>query len=63
MNKQSIIFILISVLVTFNIALIGVAIGEQSILLAVIALAATFILMGIGFKLKKKFRDENQNNL
>ncbi|WP_408010837.1 DUF5325 family protein [Pseudalkalibacillus sp. A8] len=62
MNKQSIIFILISILVTFNIALIGVAIGEQSILLAVIALVATFILMGTGFKLKKKFREENQRN-
>ncbi len=62
MNKQSIIFILISILVTFNIALIGVAIGEQSILLAVIALTATFILMGAGFKLKKKFRENNQRN-
>lgn len=62
MNKQPLIFILISIAVTFCIALIGVAIGEQSFLLAVIALAGAFILMGIGFTLKKKFREQQQKN-
>jgi hypothetical protein len=56
MNKQPIIFILISIAVTFCIALIGVAIGEQSILLAVIAFVGVFLLMGLGFTLKKKFK-------
>ncbi|WP_257350605.1 YlaF family protein [Pseudalkalibacillus decolorationis] len=60
MNKRSIIFIVISILVTFCIALIGVALGEQSILLAIIALLASFILMGVGFSLKKKFRESDE---
>jgi hypothetical protein len=62
MNKHSLIFILISIAVTFCIALIGVAIGEQNILLAVIALAGAFILMGTGFTLKKKFREQQKNS-
>ncbi|WP_349410358.1 YlaF family protein [Pseudalkalibacillus sp. SCS-8] len=62
MNKQSVIFILISLSVTFCIALIGVAIGEKSLPLAIIAITATFILMGVGFTLKKRFREQDHNN-
>ncbi|MGM7701017.1 DUF5325 family protein [Pseudalkalibacillus sp. Hm43] len=62
MNKQSLIFILISVAVTFCIALIGVAIGEQSGLLAFIGFAGAFLLMGVGFTLKKKFREQEKNS-
>jgi arginine exporter protein ArgO len=61
MNMQSIIFLTISILVTFCIALIGVALGEQSLLLAIIAILGTIILMGIGFTLKRKFRNSNNS--
>ncbi|MDN4523569.1 DUF5325 family protein [Fictibacillus fluitans] len=59
MKAENIIFLVIAVLTTFSIALIGVAIGQHSWLIAIIAIVAVFFLMGYGFSLKKKFRERN----
>ncbi|MDN4073590.1 MULTISPECIES: DUF5325 family protein [Fictibacillus] len=60
MKFENIIFLIIAVLTTFSIALIGVAIGQHSWLIAITAIIAVFFLMGLGFSLKKRFRERNQ---
>lgn len=61
MKLENMIFLLIAVLTTFSIALIGVAVGQHSWLIGIIAIVAVFFLMGLGFTLKKKFRERNQS--
>jgi hypothetical protein len=39
---------------------LGVAIGEGSLLGAVVSITATILTMGYGFKIKKKLREEGQ---
>lgn len=39
---------------------LGVAIGEESLLGAVVSIAATIITMGFGFKIKKKLRESGE---
>ncbi|WLD95013.1 DUF5325 family protein [Alkalihalobacillus sp. AL-G] len=61
MNMQSVIFIVIAILVTFCITLIGVALGEENLLLGIVALLGAFILMGVGFSVKRKFRNSSNS--
>ncbi|MDQ1146858.1 MAG: YlaF family protein [Bacillus sp. (in: firmicutes)] len=39
---------------------IGIAIGEQSIIGAILCVVGCFVIMGLGFKTKKKLREEGK---
>ncbi|MBM7586679.1 hypothetical protein JOC86_003231 [Bacillus pakistanensis] len=54
------IFVLFAALAAACIMGIGVAIGEESILIASISIIVLFIVMGFGFKTKKKYREEGK---
>jgi arginine exporter protein ArgO len=49
-----------SILAAISIMGIGVAIGEQSIIGAVISILALIVIMGMGFKTKKKMRENGE---
>ncbi|MBO8176369.1 MAG: YlaF family protein [Bacillus sp. (in: Bacteria)] len=54
------IFVLYAILAACSIMGIGIAIGERSILIAVISLLSLILIMGHGFKTKKKMREEGK---
>ncbi|WP_421384377.1 YlaF family protein [Bacillus salacetis] len=54
------IFVMYAVLAAVCIMGIGIAISEKSIILAVLAVAAWVLVMGYGFKTKKKYREEGK---
>lgn len=55
---QKFIFLLIAILTTFCIMLVGVAIGEGSVLGIILALIGSFVFIGIGFKLKRTLQQQ-----
>lgn len=54
------IFVIYSVLAAVSIIGIGVAIGERSIVGIISCIIAVVLIMGFGFKMKKKMREEGQ---
>lgn len=54
------IFLLYALATAIAIMGIGVAIGERSIIGMIAAIAATFIITGIGFKTKAKMRAQGK---
>ncbi|WP_456271679.1 YlaF family protein [Bacillus sp. AK031] len=54
------IFVLFAVLAAACIMGIGIAISQKSIFLAVLSIAAWILVMGYGFKTKKKYREEGK---
>jgi hypothetical protein len=54
------IFVLFSILAAVSLMGIAVSISLQSILLAILSFVFLFIVMGFGFKTKKKYRDEGR---
>ncbi|MCA1062220.1 YlaF family protein [Rossellomorea sp. AcN35-11] len=54
------IFVLFSILAAVSLMGIAIAISLQSILLAVISIVGLFVVMGYGFKTKKKYREEGR---
>ncbi|MBS4172374.1 YlaF family protein [Bacillus sp. FJAT-49736] len=54
------IFLIYAIIAAFSMAGIGVAIGEQSILGFLICIVILIFILGIGFKTKKKWREEGK---
>ncbi len=54
------IFVMYALLAALSIMGIGVAISFSSFLIAFISIAALFVVMGFGFKTKKKYREEGK---
>ncbi len=54
------IFVLFSLLAAVSLMGIAISISLQSILLAAVSLIFLFIVMGFGFKTKKKYREEGR---
>lgn len=54
------IFVLYAVLTAACIMAIGIAISQKSVLLAVLSVVGWVLVMGLGFKTKKKYREEGK---
>ncbi|MCC5802621.1 MULTISPECIES: YlaF family protein [Rossellomorea] len=54
------IFVLFSILAAVSLMGIAISISLQSILLAAVSIVCLFIVMGFGFKTKKKYREEGR---
>ncbi|MGF2615497.1 hypothetical protein FZC84_14640 [Rossellomorea vietnamensis] len=54
------IFVMYAVLAAACIMAIGIAVSEKSLFLAALAVAAWIVVMGFGFKTKKKYREEGK---
>lgn len=53
-------FLFLSIAATISVMGIGVAIGEKSILGAIIAIVILVLCMGYGFTMKKKMRENGE---
>lgn len=53
-------FVGFAILAAASISGIGIAIGERSILGALFCVAALVVIMGMGFKTKKKMRENGE---
>lgn len=58
MNKRKIPLFIIAMITTFSIMGIGVSIGLRSYIGGFICIIVFMLLMGFGFRTKKKLRDE-----
>ncbi|MFC7372024.1 DUF5325 family protein [Fictibacillus iocasae] len=58
--KPNFLFFLLALCTAMSIGGIGVAVSEQSILIAAVSIFCVIVLMGAGFTLKKKLREQNQ---
>jgi O-antigen/teichoic acid export membrane protein len=58
MNKQNAFFLFLAALVVFFILLVGVLIAEGQGIAATLSFLASFVLMGFGFRLKKKWNTQ-----
>jgi hypothetical protein len=54
------VFFLIAFLTALSIGGLGVAISEKSILIAAVSIILVIVLMGAGFSLRKKAREQSQ---
>ena len=52
------IFVLFSLCAMLSMAFIGIAVAFRSILLIILGIILLFVVMGYGFKTKKKMRDQ-----
>lgn len=55
MNKQNVIFLLLSFIVVFFILLVGILLAEQLVFYAILSLFVAMGIMGFGFRLKRKW--------
>jgi hypothetical protein len=60
MKNSKLIFLFLAVLATFSIMSIGISISLNSLLGIVFAIIMLIIIMGIGFTLKKKLREQGE---
>ncbi|MFC0189043.1 DUF5325 family protein [Fictibacillus aquaticus] len=58
--KYNFMFFLLAFFTALSIGGIGVAVSEKSILIAAVSIILVIILMGAGFSLRKKLREQNQ---
>ncbi|MGD6964891.1 YlaF family protein [Rossellomorea vietnamensis] len=54
------VFVLYAVLAAACIMAIGIAVSEKSLSLAALSVIAWAVVMGMGFKTKKKYREEGR---
>lgn len=57
MKKENMIFLMLSIITVAFISSIGIAISMASLALAIGGIVGTIVTMGIGFTLKKKWRE------
>jgi hypothetical protein len=60
MNKKNLIFLLIATTGVFFFGLIGVSVAERSVPGVILSLFASILVIGFGFMLKKKWREQNE---
>lgn len=58
MKKENIIFLILSIISVAFVSSIGIAISIPSTTLAIIGILGTILTMGLGFSLKKKWREK-----
>ncbi|MFZ3588098.1 DUF5325 family protein [Bacillus sp. DJP31] len=58
MKQPNIVFLILAFLTAFLIILIGIAVGERSILGIIGSIVGIVAMMGIGFTYKKKLREK-----
>lgn len=59
MTRQNSVFLALSIIVVIFILLVGILLAEGFILLAFLSLFIALLVMGFGFRLKKKWRTNN----
>ncbi|MGD7043533.1 YlaF family protein [Jeotgalibacillus proteolyticus] len=57
MKKTNAIFVLYAFAAVLAMSGVGIAVGERSILWAILSIIALIVVFGMGFKTKKKYRE------
>lgn len=57
MDRKKFIFLLVAITGVFFFGLVGVSVAERSLLGAILSIIASILVIGMGFKLKKKWRE------
>lgn len=57
MDRKKFIFLLVAITGVFFFGLVGVSVAERSLLGAILSIIASIFVIGMGFKLKKKWRE------
>lgn len=60
MDRKKIIFLLVAITGVFFFGLTGVSVAERSLIGAILSLIASILVIGMGFTLKKKWRESEE---